>query len=72
MTLSSGLIAAVALAYMAIMFSIAFYGDRRHAPLPPRMRAWVYSLSLAVIAIGTGHRLIGAGCLMLAAACPWR
>jgi len=48
MTLSSGLIAAVALAYMAIMFSIAFYGDRRHAPLPPRMRAWVYSLSLAV------------------------
>ena len=48
MTLSSGLIAAVALAYMAIMFAIAFYGDRRHAPLPPRMRAWVYSLSLAV------------------------
>ncbi|HMV49508.1 MAG TPA: glycosyltransferase family 4 protein [Blastocatellia bacterium] len=29
----------------------------------------IYSLSLAVIAIGTGHRLIGAGCLMLAAAC---
>ena len=35
MTLSSGLIAAVALAYMATMFSIAFYGDRRHAPLDP-------------------------------------
>ena len=48
MTLSSGLIAAVALAYMATMFAIAFYGDRRHAPLPPRVRAWVYSLSLAV------------------------
>lgn len=48
MTLSSGLIAAVALAYMAIMFAIAFYGDRRRAPLPPRVRAWVYSLSLAV------------------------
>jgi Na+/proline symporter len=48
MSLSSGLIAAVALAYMAIMFAIAFYGDRRSAPLPPRMRAWVYSLSLAV------------------------
>ena len=31
MTLSSGLIAAVALAYMAIMFAIAFYGDRRRA-----------------------------------------
>ncbi|MDD2046389.1 hybrid sensor histidine kinase/response regulator [Pseudomonas putida] len=48
MSLSSGLIAAVALAYMAIMFAIAFYGDRRKTPLPPRLRAWVYSLSLAV------------------------
>ncbi|MFP3514625.1 NahK/ErcS family hybrid sensor histidine kinase/response regulator [Pseudomonas sp. SIMBA_077] len=48
MSLSSGLIAAVALAYMAIMFAIAFYGDRRSKPLPPRVRAWVYSLSLAV------------------------
>ena len=27
MSLSSGLIAVVALAYMAIMFAIAFYGD---------------------------------------------
>ena len=48
MSLSSGLIAAVALIYMAILFAIAFYGDRRRTPLPPRMRAWVYSLSLAV------------------------
>ncbi|WP_460063545.1 hybrid sensor histidine kinase/response regulator [Pseudomonas sp. S2_H08] len=48
MSLSTGLIAAVALAYMAIMFAIAFYGDRRSAPLPPSVRAWVYSLSLAV------------------------
>ncbi|MDI1332093.1 hybrid sensor histidine kinase/response regulator [Pseudomonas sp.] len=48
MSLSSRLIAAVALAYMAIMFAIAFYGDRRSTPLPPRVRAWVYSLSLAV------------------------
>ncbi|MCP8347141.1 response regulator [Pseudomonas sp. FBF18] len=48
MSLSSGLIALVALAYMAIMFAIAFYGDRRSTPLPPRLRAWVYSLSLAV------------------------
>ncbi|MGV8920114.1 MAG: NahK/ErcS family hybrid sensor histidine kinase/response regulator [Pseudomonas sp.] len=48
MSLSSGLIAAVALAYMAVMFLIAFYGDRRSTPLPPRVRAWVYSLSLAV------------------------
>src|SRR5204863_9227951 len=29
----------------------------------------IYSLSLAVVCIGTAHRLIGAGCLMLAAAC---
>ena len=48
MSLSSGLIAAVALIYMAILFAIAFYGDRRAAPMPPRVRAWVYSLSLAV------------------------
>ncbi|MEB0078156.1 PAS domain-containing hybrid sensor histidine kinase/response regulator [Pseudomonas sp. CCI3.2] len=48
MSLSSGLIAAVAVAYMAIMFAIAFYGDRRSTPLSPRLRAWVYSLSLAV------------------------
>lgn len=48
MSLSTGLIAIVALAYMAILFAIAFYGDRRSTPLPPRVRAWVYSLSLAV------------------------
>ncbi|WXL24062.1 NahK/ErcS family hybrid sensor histidine kinase/response regulator [Ectopseudomonas mendocina] len=48
MTLSSGLIAVVALAYMAILFAIAFYGDRRDRPLSPKARAWVYSLSLAV------------------------
>ena len=48
MSLSSGLIATVALLYMAILFAIAFYGDRRRAPLSPRLRAWVYSLSLAV------------------------
>lgn len=36
------------LAYMAVMFAIAFYGDRRSTPLPPKLRAWVYSLSLAV------------------------
>ncbi|WNF45213.1 hybrid sensor histidine kinase/response regulator [Pseudomonas sp. SG20056] len=48
MTLSSGLIAAVALIYMAILFAIAFYGDRRATPMPPKIRAWVYSLSLAV------------------------
>jgi Na+/proline symporter/CheY-like chemotaxis protein len=48
MTLSSGLIAVVALIYMAILFAIAFYGDRRAQPMPPKVRAWVYSLSLAV------------------------
>jgi Na+/proline symporter/signal transduction histidine kinase len=48
MTLTSGLIAAVTLIYMALLFAIAFYGDRRAAPMPPKIRAWVYSLSLAV------------------------
>ncbi|NWL79740.1 hybrid sensor histidine kinase/response regulator [Pseudomonas taiwanensis] len=48
MSLSSGLIATVAFLYMAILFAIAFYGDRRSTPLSPRMRAGVYSLSLAV------------------------
>ncbi|MGQ7815271.1 hybrid sensor histidine kinase/response regulator [Metapseudomonas furukawaii] len=48
MSLSSGLIATVAFLYMAILFAIAFYGDRRSTPLSPRLRAWVYSLSLAV------------------------
>lgn len=48
MSLSIGVITLAALAYMATLFAIAFYGDRRNAPLPPRMRAWVYSLSLAV------------------------
>ena len=32
MSLSGGLIAFVALAYMATLFTIAFYGDRRRAP----------------------------------------
>ncbi|WP_137971415.1 PAS domain-containing hybrid sensor histidine kinase/response regulator [Pseudomonas sp. F(2018)] len=48
MSLSGGLIAFVALAYMAVLFAIAFYGDRRRTPLKPRLRAWVFSLSLAV------------------------
>ena len=48
MSLSSGLIAVAALMYMAIMFAIAYYGDRRREPLRPQVRSWVYSLSLAV------------------------
>ena len=48
MTLSVGFIAGIALAYVAILFGIAFYGDRRRTPLPTKMRALVYSLSLAV------------------------
>ncbi|MBB3104805.1 PAS domain-containing hybrid sensor histidine kinase/response regulator [Azomonas macrocytogenes] len=48
MTLSNGVIAMVALIYMAILFSLAFYGDRRGQAIPPRVRALVYSLSLAV------------------------
>ncbi|HAW24177.1 MAG TPA: hypothetical protein DCX38_12575, partial [Pseudomonas sp.] len=30
------------------LFAIAFYGDRNRSQLSPRVRAWVYSLSLAV------------------------
>ncbi|TLX59926.1 hybrid sensor histidine kinase/response regulator [Stutzerimonas nosocomialis] len=48
MSLSGGLIALVALIYMAVLFAIAFYGDRRREPMSPRTRALVYSLSLAV------------------------
>lgn len=48
MTISTGLVALVALAYMAILFAIAFYGDRRGTTVSPRMRASIYSLSLAV------------------------
>lgn len=48
MTLSIGLIAGVSLAYIAALFAIAFYGDRRQTPLPSKFRAWVYSMSLAV------------------------
>lgn len=48
MTLSIGLIAGVSLAYIAALFAIAFYGDRRQTPLPSKFRAWVYSMSLTV------------------------
>ena len=47
MSLPSGLIISVTFGYLALLFAIAFYGDRR-PPLKPRLRAWVYSLSLAV------------------------
>lgn len=48
MSISPGLIALVALGYMAILFAIAFYGDRLGTNVSPRMRSTVYSLSLAV------------------------
>ena len=48
MSLSGGLIAFVALIYMAVLFSIAFYGDRLRDSVPRNWRTWVYSLSLAV------------------------
>lgn len=48
MSISTGLIALVALGYMAILFAIAFYGDRSSTTISPRMRSTVYSLSLAV------------------------
>ncbi|MGB7388667.1 MAG: PAS domain-containing hybrid sensor histidine kinase/response regulator [Pseudomonas neustonica] len=48
MMLSGGLVALIFLLYMALLFVIAFWGDRRRAELSPRLRVWVYSLSLAV------------------------
>lgn len=48
MSLSIGLIAAVSLLYMAVLFGIAFYGDRRSKALSPKIRTAIYSLSLAV------------------------
>lgn len=48
MTISFGFLAFVAIAYMAILFAIAFYGDRRSKPLHPKLRVAVYSFSLAV------------------------
>ncbi len=41
MSISTGLITLVALVYMAILFAIAFYGDRRTTPMTPRMRSTV-------------------------------
>ncbi len=48
MSLSSGLLAIIALLYMAVLFFVAFYGDLRRARLSPRTRTWMYSLSMAV------------------------
>lgn len=46
--LSGGLVAFIFLLYMALLFAIAFWGDRRPGEFNPRLRVWVYSLSLAV------------------------
>lgn len=48
MAISFGFLTFVALAYMAILFAIAFYGDRRTKPLHPKLRVAIYSFSLAV------------------------
>ncbi|HDZ56221.1 MAG TPA: sensor histidine kinase [Pseudomonas xinjiangensis] len=48
MMLSGGLVATIFLLYMALLFAIAFWGDRRSGEFNPRLRVWVYSLSLAV------------------------
>lgn len=48
MTISISLLTTIAAIYMAILFAIAFYGDRRSKPVHPKLRAAVYSLSLAV------------------------
>ena len=48
MMLSAGLVASAFLIYMACLFAIAFWGDRQTGEFNPRLRVWVYSLSLAV------------------------
>lgn len=48
MMLSGGLVASIFLIYMACLFAIAFWGDRQTGEFSPRVRVWVYSLSLAV------------------------
>lgn len=48
MTISIGLLTLVAIVYMAILFAIAFYGDRRSQPVTPKLRVAIYSFSLAV------------------------
>ncbi len=37
-------------AYVALLFAIAYFGDRFASPTTPRSKPWVYSLSLAVYA----------------------
>jgi Na+/proline symporter/signal transduction histidine kinase/CheY-like chemotaxis protein len=46
--LSGLLVASIFLLYMALLFAIAFWGDRQTSEFNPRLRVWVYSLSLAV------------------------
>lgn len=48
MMLSGALVASIFLLYMALLFAIAFWGDRQTTEFNPRLRVWVYSLSLAV------------------------
>ncbi len=48
MMLSGGLVAFIFLLYMAVLFAIAFWGDRKSGEFNPRLRMWVYSLSVAV------------------------
>lgn len=48
MMLSGALVAFIFLLYMALLFAIAFWGDRQTNEFNPRLRVWVYSLSLAV------------------------
>ncbi|MFN3581056.1 MAG: NahK/ErcS family hybrid sensor histidine kinase/response regulator [Pseudomonas sp.] len=48
MMLSGALVASIFLFYMALLFAIAFWGDRQTSEFNPRLRVWVYSLSLAV------------------------
>src|SRR5690554_7447277 len=48
MMLSGGLVASTFLIYIACLFAIAFWGARQTGEFGPRLRVWVYSLSIAV------------------------
>ncbi|WP_150300832.1 hybrid sensor histidine kinase/response regulator [Pseudomonas profundi] len=48
MMLTGGLVASIFVLYIALLFAIAFWGDRQPGEFNPRVRMWVFGLSLAV------------------------
>ena len=48
MMLTGGLVATIFVLYIVLLFVIAFWGDRQPGEFNPRLRMWVFGLSLAV------------------------